>query len=161
MFTAAGCSGSSATGAITVIPVADRQSPVEMSATTVDGEKLDIAVLRGKPLVMNVWGSWCGVCRKEAPALQQAYDELRGTTNFVGIAFDDTRAGAQTHEKKYRVTYPSLLDEGDLLLQLNGAVTSRAIPVTLVLDARGRIAARYVGAVSKETLKDVVKDVSG
>lgn len=163
----AGCSGSSSAatavdgGVITVIPVDDRDEPIEMSGTTVDGEALDIATLRGEPLVMNVWGSWCGPCRKEAPALQSAYEQLKDTTNFVGIAFRDTETGAKNHEKEFGITYPSLLDGGDLLLDLDGAVTSQSIPVTLVLDAQGRIAGRYVGAVSENTLIDLVDDIAG
>ena len=162
----AGCSGSSSDsgaavdgGVIKVIPAADRKAPVEMSATTVDGKPLDIATLRGKPLVMNVWGSWCGPCRSEAPALEQAYQELGSSTSFVGIAFRDTVTGAKNHEKEFGITYPSLFDKGDLLLNLNGAVTSQSIPVTLILDSQGRIAGRYVGVVSKDTLKDMVQDV--
>lgn len=163
----AGCSGSAQGqtavdgGVITVIPAGDRKEPIEMSATTLEGDQLNIATLRGKPLVMNVWGSWCGPCRTEAPALQQAHEELGEKASFVGIAFRDTETGARTHEKEYGITYPSLFDEGDLLLSLNGAVTSQSIPVTLVLDAEGRIAGRYVGVVSKVTLMDLVEDVSG
>ncbi|GLY13302.1 TlpA family protein disulfide reductase [Kineosporia rhizophila] len=164
----AGCSNASADDGTAVdgsatqfIETGDRKEPIAMSGTTVEGEKLDLASLRGKPLVMNVWGSWCGPCRTEAPDLQEAHEELGEKANFVGIAFRDTVAGAKTHEKEYGITYPSLFDEGDLLLALNGAVTSQTIPVTLVLDAEGRIAARYVGVVSKVTLVDLVEDVSG
>lgn len=157
----AGCSDSPPAEAIAVIPAAERKSPIEMSATTVDGEKLNIALLRGKPLVMNVWGSWCGPCRAEAPALQQAYEDLKDSAHFVGLAFEDTQAAARSHEEQYGITYPSFLDEGDLLLALNGAVTSRAIPVTLVLDEQGRIAGRYVGQVSAVTLKNLVQDIAG
>jgi thiol-disulfide isomerase/thioredoxin len=162
----AGCSAgaqekTSVDGSVTqVIPAGDRKEPIEMSAKTVEGEPLNIATLRGKPLVMNVWGSWCGPCRTEAPALQEAHEELGDSVSFVGIAFRDTEAGARTHEKEYGITYPSLFDEGDLLLSLNGAVTSQSIPVTLVLDAEGRIAGRYVGVVSKVTLMDLVEDVA-
>ncbi|MBT0767750.1 TlpA family protein disulfide reductase [Kineosporia sp. J2-2] len=166
LLTVAGCSGSSSSdgtsvdgGALQVIPAADRKAPIEMSGTTVDGEKLDISTLRGKPLVMNVWGSWCGPCRTEAPALQAAYEELGDSTSFVGIAFRDTETGAKTHEKEFGITYPSLFDEGSLLLNLNGAVTSQSIPVTLILDEQGRIAGRYVGTVTKVTLMDLVEDV--
>lgn len=156
----AGCSSSSSDNSvITVISPADRKAPIVMSGSTVDGKPMDIATLRGKPLVMNVWGSWCGPCRSEAPALEDAYKSLSSTTNFLGIAFRDTVTGAKGHEKEFGITYPSLFDEGDLLLSLNGAVTSQSIPVTLVLDAQGRIAARYVGVVSKDTLEDVVADV--
>jgi thiol-disulfide isomerase/thioredoxin len=162
----AGCSSSSSTGAVaadggvvTVIPAAQRKAPIVMSGTTVEGKPLDIATLRGKPLVMNVWGSWCGPCRSEAPALESAYKDLASTTNFVGIAFRDTVTGAKGHEKEFGITYPSLFDEGNLLLSLNGAVTSQSIPVTLILDSQGRIAGRYVGVVSKVTLEDMVQDV--
>lgn len=170
---AAGCTGTSATskagtgfvmsnGGIVVIPPARRQAPVELTGTTLQGNRLDLATFRGHPVVINVWGSWCSPCRKEAPALQSASVELAGQgVKTIGInTQDDDVSRALAFERVYKITYPSVVDSGALLLQLRGAVPPNAIPTTLVLDADGRVAARAALPVTRTTLIDLVHDAT-
>jgi thiol-disulfide isomerase/thioredoxin len=110
--------------------------------------------------VLNIWGSWCAPCRKEAPALRDASKALAGKASFVGLDVRDNNADAQAFERRAGITYPSLVDPGDLILALNGAVTSQSPPVTLILDPQGRIAGRFVGPITKITLVDMVEDVT-
>lgn len=148
-------------GAVTVVPAGERGRPVALSGDTLDGGRLDVAGLRGAPIVINVWGSWCPPCRKEAPDLQAAYQRLRDDgVDFVGINTRDRPAQALAYERRFGVTYPSLRDDGGrLLLALRGAVPPAAIPTTLVLDHQGRIAARVSGPVDTSTLVGLVSDV--
>jgi thiol-disulfide isomerase/thioredoxin len=146
-----GSSFVSGQGVLTTVPVVKRKEPVELVATTLDGSRLDIATLRGKPVVVNVWGSWCPPCRQEAPALQAAAAQLKGTASFVGINTRDSPGSAQAYERRFGVSYPSLVDKGTLLLALRGAVSPQDIPTTLVLDRQGRVAARFSGLVADVT----------
>jgi thiol-disulfide isomerase/thioredoxin len=163
----AGCSGDGSVGtpsaqeggARIMVPVDQRKEPIELVGTTLTDARLDLATLRGKPVVLNVWGSWCPPCRKEAPDLQAAATELADKAAFVGIATRDEKANALAYERQFKITYPSFLDRGDLLLALRGAVASQSPPVTLVLDAQGRIAAKFVGPVTRRTLVGMVEDV--
>ncbi len=149
-------------GTLKLLAGDERQSPVSLTGETLDGARLDLASLRGKPVVLNVWGSWCGPCRKEAPDLIAAAKELGSSASFVGINTRDAdQAQAKAFERSYGVTYPSFFDPGGtLLLSLRGAVAPNAIPTTLVLDGQGRIAARITGATTKATLVGVVQDVA-
>jgi thiol-disulfide isomerase/thioredoxin len=162
----AGCGESSGGdadgGTITVVPEGKRQQAVELRGTTLEGAPLDVASFRGKVVVLNVWGSWCPPCRKEAPDLQAAYTQLRPKgVEFVGIDTNDKdKAQALAFQKTFGVTYPSLADDGGAaLLALRGAVAANAVPTTLVLDRQGRIAARISRATTKATLAGVVEDV--
>jgi thiol-disulfide isomerase/thioredoxin len=157
----AGTSYVAGDGASIVLPAAERQEPVRVTGTTLDGDRLDTVTLRGKPVVLNVWGSWCAPCRKEAADLQAASQELaaRGVA-FIGINTRDQPAQARAFERTYKITYPSLDDPGDLLLSLRGAVPPNAIPTTLVLDDQGRIAARFSGPVTRTTLIGLVEDAT-
>jgi thiol-disulfide isomerase/thioredoxin len=160
-----GSAGGSSTpdggGVRTVVAIDQRKDPIELSGTTLEGKHLDLATLRGKPVVLNVWGSWCPPCRKEAPELQAAAAELGDKASFVGI---DTREDAASqglaYQRRFKITYPSLVDHGDLLLALRGAASAQSPPVTLVLDTQGRIAARFIGPVTKLTLVEMVADAS-
>ena len=114
-------------------------------------------------MVINVWGSWCSPCRKEAPALQSASVELgKQGVKTIGINTQDDDANkALAFERAFKITYPSVVDNGALLLQLRGAVPANAIPPTLVLDDQGRVAARLSAPVTRTTLLDLVHDATG
>ena len=168
----AGCSGGgtvpgaadqgyiSGDGTVRTVAVAQRDEPVRFSGTTLDGERFDVREHRGQVVVVNVWGSWCPPCIAEAPGLQRVWDQVRGQgAQFVGIDVNDNTAAARAHERRFGVTYPSIEDEaGRVLLGLRGSLPPKAVPSTLVLDRRGRIAARVLGQVEESTLRALVGD---
>jgi thiol-disulfide isomerase/thioredoxin len=154
-----GTSFVSGKGVQVMVPVAKRGEPVSLSADTLGGDSLDLATLRGKPVVVNVWGSWCPPCRKEAPALAAAAEKLKGKASFVGVDTRDDDGQALAYERRFKVGYPSVVDNGTLLLAFQGAVAPTQIPSTLVLDEQGRIAARFSGPVTETTLVQAVQDV--
>lgn len=148
-------------GTVTAVGPAGRDAPVAFSGETLDGQRFDVRDHRGKVVVVNVWGSWCPPCIAEAPDLQEAWSALEPDgVQFVGIDFRDNTAAALAHEKRFGVTYPSIEDQaGRVLLALRGSLPPRAIPSTLVLDQRGRVAARVLGQVPGSTLRALVSDV--
>ncbi|MEP7036168.1 MAG: TlpA disulfide reductase family protein [Dermatophilaceae bacterium] len=150
-------------GTIERLSVAQRQAPLTVSGTTLQGTPWKAEDAADKVLVLNVWGSWCGPCVTEMPHLQRVWSQLSAAgkpVQFMGINYRD---GAQTAEAFLRVnkiTFPSLADDGGrTLLALRGKANTT--PTTLVLDRRGRIAARVSGPVSAATLAGLVKDVLG
>jgi thiol-disulfide isomerase/thioredoxin len=147
---------------ITEWPAGDRGKPISLSGQLLQGGRLDIASLRGKVVVVNVWGSWCGPCVAEAPALASAHDELTPQgVRFVGLDTRDPSTSAATQfVTNHHQTWPSLTDaDGTLLLAFRGKVNPSAIPATLVLDRSGRVAARVLGAVRTDTLTALVTTV--
>ena len=147
-------------GTVRTVATAERDEPVELAGPTLDGGRFRLGEHRGEVVVVNVWGSWCPPCIAEAPGLQRAWETLRGQgVQFVGIDVNDNRAAALAHERRFGVTYPSIEDEtGRLLLALRGTLPPRAVPSTLVLDRRGRVAARVLGRVEESTLRALVQD---
>ena len=117
---------------------------------------------RGKVVVINVWGSWCPPCRKEAPDLQAASVETSDVAQFVGITSKDyDPAPAEAFVRSFKITYPSIYDPtGKALLAFAGELPPSAIPSTMIIDRQGRLAVRVLGEVSKITLVDMINDVA-
>jgi len=117
---------------------------------------------RGKVVVINVWGSWCPPCRKEAPDLQAASVETKNVAQFVGITSKDyDPAPAEAFVRSFKITYPSIYDPtGKVLLTFAGELPPSAIPSTMIIDRDGRLAGRVLSEVSKITLVDMINDVA-
>ena len=155
--------------AVAVIPEADRRPLPAFSAATLDGTRIDLGSLRGRPLVLNFWASWCGPCRAEQQGLELASRTLAGRdVRMVGVNIRDDRGAAASYLEEFGVGYPSLFDRAALLSARLGALGPQAPPYTLVVDARGRVAARVFGALpggepkrQAALLTDLVERVTG
>jgi thiol-disulfide isomerase/thioredoxin len=133
---------------VAVVPEAERPPLPAFSGRTLDGKELDLASLRGRPLVLNFWASWCGPCRAEQQGLELASRTLAGRdVRMVGVNIRDDRGAAASYLEEFGVGYPSLFDRAALLSARLGALGPQAPPYTLVVDARGRVAARVFGAL--------------
>lgn len=141
----------------------ERRAISPFTASLLDGTQLDSAGLLGRPAVVNVWGSWCGPCRAEAPELARVADRFEGRVGFLGLNVRDSPDAARAFERAFEVPYPSVHpdDSSRAILAFNGALTAAAVPTTVVLDDRGRVAARVVGPVDATTLRGLVEDVLG
>jgi thiol-disulfide isomerase/thioredoxin len=151
------------TGIITRLPVDERKKPGDVSGETLSGKQLDLEQYAGKVVVLNVWGSWCPPCRKEAPTLVSASRQLaQDDVVFVGVNSKDSSPDmGRAYERRFEVPYDSLYDpSGRTLLAFHGTLTPTSIPSTVVLDKQGRVAASILGEVpSATTLVDLVQDV--
>ncbi len=169
----AGCGGAADTGdkgyvdgqgIITRLAASERKEPGEVSGTTLDGDALSLEEYAGQVVVLNVWGSWCPPCRKEARLLASAARTLaKEDVAFVGVNTKDSRPEqGLAFERRYDVPYPSFFDPaGRTLLAFHGTLNPSAIPSTVVLDKQGRVAASILGEVpSERTLVELVRDVA-
>jgi thiol-disulfide isomerase/thioredoxin len=134
----------------------------DIAGTTLAGQHLSLSAYRGSVVVINFWGSWCAPCRAEAPDLSALATHYAGHgVRFLGVDIRDDPVGADAFIKSFDVTYPSLNDPSDeLALAFRGTVPPAAIPTTLVIDRSGHIAARILGSVSYDSLRDLITQVS-
>ncbi|NYD43627.1 TlpA family protein disulfide reductase [Nocardioides panaciterrulae] len=115
------------------------------------GPAVDLAGLRG-PLVVNLWGSYCGPCRKEMPVLQQFHEKYGDRVGVLGVDYEDAQtASALELARKSGVTYPLVADT-DGALQGNGPFPVRmGLPLFAFVDQDGHVelAAGGVGSVAE------------
>lgn len=171
---AAGCSGGNAvsqgdvSGAFgiqggngNVVDLAGHHYRVgDVSGTTLSGAHLSLASLRGKVVVVNFWGSWCGPCVAEADGFAQvATDFAKRGVAFVGIDVRDSKAAALAFVRAHRIRYPSIFDSGETLaLQFPHAVPA-STPTTIVIGRSGEIVAKVTGPIEYTDLRTLVQHV--
>jgi thiol-disulfide isomerase/thioredoxin len=148
---------------LTQIPPDQRRPSPEVSGPALGSDQtVSSTAYPGKVVVLNVWGSWCGPCRKEAPDLQAASEQTEGLAQFIGINTKDrSEAPAEAFVRANKLTYPSIYDpDGRTLLAFAGDLPPSAIPSTLIIDTRGRLAVRVLGDISTITLVAMINDVA-
>jgi thiol-disulfide isomerase/thioredoxin len=144
-------------GAVTKVPIGSRKVTPDLSGTLIDGSEYRMEA--GKPIVLNVWASWCSPCRAEAPTLQ-ALSEKYPQVQFLGVLTRDNLTAARSFIDRFKLTFPSLRSD-DVLLEFNDAMIANAIPTTLVIDKDGLIAARIGGEVTFTGLSGLIDEVLG
>lgn len=105
--------------------------------------------LRGKPVVINFWASWCVPCREEAPMLSEAADRYGDEVAFVGVDIRDARTSAIEFAERYDLDYTHVRDE-DLAIYNDFGLTGQ--PETFFLDEDGVILEHVPGPLARETL---------
>jgi thiol-disulfide isomerase/thioredoxin len=145
-------------GLVEQIAPADRGTAITVRGPSLEGRPLDTGEWRGSIVVVNTWGSWCPPCNAEAPTLAVVAKAYAGRgVRFIGL---NLREGPQTglaFQRRFAIDYPSVAwDGGRVVLALRGKATST--PSTLVLDRRGRLAARVGGPVDRGTLTGLLDD---
>ena len=126
-----------------------RLSGVERRLSDGTGTPADV---RGVPVVLNFWASWCVPCREEAPLLERTWraERPRGTL-FLGLNMQDLSEDALDFLRGFRVTYPNVRDKTNATARRWGVT---GLPETFFIAADGRIVGHVIGVVSAEQLRD-------
>jgi len=110
-----------------------------------------LSQLHGTPVVVNVWASWCGPCRDEAPRLADAQAAYGDRVQFLGVDILDERASARRFMHEYGWTYPSVYD---LPGSIRDGLGLLGQPVTLFYDASGKLVATWTGPLTDDALRE-------
>ena len=113
--------------------------------------------LRGRPVIVNVWASWCAPCRTETPLLERTAQAHQSDIVILGINSRDQRAGALAFMDEFDVTFTNIFDEsGDIRRRLG----LRGFPSTYVFGADGVLRTTVVGGLTEQRLASIIADVT-
>lgn len=117
------------------------------------GGSVTLADLRGKPVLLNFWASWCVPCKDEAPMLRQAYAAYGSKVHFLGIDVRDSLTSALAFERDNHVAYPSARDEG---FQIGDDYGLTGQPESFFIDQNGMIVQHVPGPLTRRELFDLL-----
>jgi thiol-disulfide isomerase/thioredoxin len=128
--------------------------PAIAGTDVLSGKHVALSQFAGKPVFVNVWGSWCYGCKQEAPTLARFARTHAGQVAFLGINTEDTKAGARAFARRHGMSYPSVWDPRGML----AGAWSRGAPTTLVFDRRHVFVKRIEGTISTSQLNAALRE---
>lgn len=132
----------------------------DFTLRTLDGKTVELAQNDGKPTLINFWASWCPPCKEEMPHIQKAYEKYGDRVRFlmVNLTALDDRENMERYIRRENFTFPVLLDEtGEVGKRYN----TFSIPQTYIVNEKGEIVRKIVGAMSKDQLEEIMRQLTG
>jgi cytochrome c biogenesis protein CcmG/thiol:disulfide interchange protein DsbE len=117
-----------------------------------DAFEAQLAKLRGHPVVVNQWASWCQPCRYEFPFFQRLAAKYAGRVAFLGVNSQDARGDAEDFLREFPVPFPHYYDEDASVARLFGG--GRAWPTTAFYDATGELVKTHLGGYASQAKLD-------
>ena len=130
-------------------PLIGRHAPAFALRPVGGGDIVSLAALRGRPVVINFWATWCVPCYEENAVLMRAARAVGSDAQFLGIIYEDEEARVRRFLQEQGSSYPSLLDDEGKTAIAYGVY---GVPETFFVDAQGTIVAKYVGPVTPDVL---------
>lgn len=138
------------------ITMVNRPAP-DFTLTTFKGTKISLGGLRGKPVVINFWASWCPPCRIEARLLESTWRAYKNRgVFFIGVDIQDRLEDALNYIREFDITYPNGPDPtGEISIDYGVS----GLPVTFFVSRKGQIVRRWVGAIEKSVLISAIEEI--
>lgn len=145
---------------IALLPLSAMAAPTleQTNFAKLQGGNTTIAAYKGKVTVLNFWATWCGPCREEMPMLNRLRAKLAPKgVEVVGVALDN-KEEVSAFVNQLKISYPILLGDSDTLgLMRSLGNATGGLPYTLILDRKGKIAAKLTGLLDEKKLEATIK----
>jgi peroxiredoxin len=134
-------------------------APLDFVLQDVDGQDVNLEDLKGKPLVINFWATWCGPCKTEVPWFVEFAEKYRSQDlTIVGVSVDDSAEDIRKFSAEYNVNYPMLVGLGrDDVSKAFDALM--AIPVTWLIRPDGTVHAKVTGIHGKDWFEQQIQEL--
>jgi peroxiredoxin len=123
------------------------------------GQTHKLSEFKGKPVLINFWGTFCPPCKEEMPALQHQYDKWKqqGVT-FLEVNLDTNKITVQSFLDQYKLNLPVLLDSKEVVRKDYGVLE---YPTTFFIDKDGKIAFKKIGQMQESYIEETLKALTG
>jgi len=151
---------SGANSALADLPVGTNTGELapDFIATTLDGETVKLSDLRGKVVLVNLFASWCGPCRAEAPHLVEAYNQANhDEIVIIGLNLQETPEAVAAFRDDFGIPFPLVLDEDGRLTKT--IYQPIGLPTSWFIDQDGVVRFVFAGAMTQEMLNNILEDV--
>ncbi|MET9228470.1 TlpA disulfide reductase family protein [Lentzea sp. NPDC003310] len=142
-------------------PAAERKElkGLEGESLLEDGKTVRLSDYAGKPVVINIWGAWCGPCRTEAPEMQKLFDAGH---QVIGV---DVKETSKDHPRDFmkdrKLTYPSIYDaSARSFINVFRGVPANSVPSTFIVDKNHKVAAAFLVPVLASDLEPVLAELA-
>ena len=143
-----------------LVPREQRKAAPRLSLRDIEGQKRQLADLKGKVVVVNFWATWCGPCKAEMPEFTKVHAEYRDRgVEFIGAANEERKSRDKVQEfvQRLDIRFPIWLEAS--LDHLEAFKVGPAIPATVIVDHQGRVAARITGPTDARQLRALLDRV--
>jgi cytochrome c biogenesis protein CcmG/thiol:disulfide interchange protein DsbE len=137
-------------------PLVGRQAPPFSLRTYDEGRAISLARLRGTPVVVNFWATWCEPCKAEHGVLTRAAQKYEGKVQFLGIVYEDEVPRIDAFLDRYGSGYPALMDVGGKTAIAYGV---SGIPETFFIGADGTVVSKFTGPIHAEELEARIAEI--
>lgn len=138
------------------LPAAVGSAAPDFTLPNLEGESVSLSSLRGKPVVINFWATWCAPCKEEMPLLEKTAQQLGDQVVILGVDYAEGKDVVQSFVSELGLTFPILLDS-------DGAVADRYFvrnyPSTFFVDAEGVVRAQRVGLLDEDLLEKYLETI--
>lgn len=125
----------------------------EFSLENLNGKQIQLSHYKGERVLINFWATWCPPCRAEMPAMQELYEKYKDRIEFLAINIDPEN-DVKGYVNEMKLTFPILLDKTGAVNERYGIIS---IPTTLLVDEKGTIIKKQIGAMNSEQLKEFIE----
>jgi cytochrome c biogenesis protein CcmG, thiol:disulfide interchange protein DsbE len=132
------------------LPIAD------FELVTLSGETVQLSQFRGKPVVINFWGTWCPPCKNEMPLLQSAYDTYGPELVILAVNVNDSVSSVERFVEEMGLTFPILMDEKDAV---RTQFQVRGYPTTYFIDGDGVLREQFIGELNQEQIDTLLAQI--
>lgn len=159
-------SNSASNGGMIAIPTSSRtliregMPAPQFTLNTLDGKPVALADLKGKPVLVNFWASWCPPCLAETPALIAAYNELKAENSnfeFVGIGTSDDKENLVKFATNNKIPY-LVMDDSDS--KVSDAFAVRGMPTTFFIDSAGIVRKVWPGEIKQDKVLELMRGLN-
>ncbi|MBU8907174.1 thiol-disulfide oxidoreductase ResA [Desertibacillus haloalkaliphilus] len=133
------------------------EEAVNFALTDLDGNRVELADLRGKGVFLNFWGTYCPPCEEEMPYMESQYQAYKDQgVEIIAVNVDEPELSVQRFVDRHNLTFPIVIDRGSNVLDAYGI---RPLPTTILIDEHGTVVRKHIGGMTERDVQSFMEEI--